>query len=347
MQSNVLITGAWITINQWDRHDFLLLVAHDPPSTSAAALVHVPFRGGLFPHPLPDQAITNAMAVAHAPIAVLTAFACRLETLEHFVDISIAALETVAGRKRLVLTIMNCLQPSTSTARDPVSKWKINLLLKEYKKKYAKKRTKSGSSRSPVDFKIIFLNQPFSREVALNRAADELKKDELAVVLDVDMRVHSQFFVHCRTFTASSRMVYFPIPFVRLRPMEAMTATTVEDDATARTSSKAISIRKKFGAWDTSSHNTLSIASMDLRRLRDKGSLLFNANSLNWGMESEDLMNEMNEKGKLRVMRVYDPSLAHHYHKTDCKNVGGKICLGSSKLIAGGKSKLISHWDEV
>ena len=60
-------------------------------------------------------------------------------------------------------------------------------------------------------------------------------------------------------------------------------------------------------------------------------------------MEAEDLIDSLTNNG-LRVMRMYDPTLIHHYHKTDCGNVKGKICLGSAKLL-GSNAKLTSHWD--
>tara|TARA_B110000091_G_C13773665_1_gene457865 strand:+ start:518 stop:1588 length:1071 start_codon:yes stop_codon:yes gene_type:complete len=341
MHSNIAITGSWIALNGWDRRDFLMLVEEQAPSSpisNTQRLVHVPYRGGFFAQP------RTSVEIKHTPIAVLTAFACRLETLENFLDITIAALEGVKGNKRLVLTILNCIQSSKSTSRDPVSKWSVSHMIKTYKKKHKKLRSKHSNSKnnknkkhkknrmtSPVDFQVIFLNQPFSRSVGLNRGAEELNKNEIAVVLDVDMRVSTQFFTHCRTFTTQS-LTYFPIPFVRLRPTE-MNQEKIQ-----------VEIRKNVGSWDTSSHNSFAISSNDLRRIGKKGALLFNADiSKSWGMEVEDLIDSLTSNG-LRVMRMYDPTLIHHYHKTDCGNVKGKICLGSAKLL-GSNAKLTSHWD--
>ena len=46
------------------------------------------------------------------------------------------------------------------------------------------KRIKS----TPVIFKVIYLNKPFSRPLALNKAADLLKPNELAIVLALSIK---------------------------------------------------------------------------------------------------------------------------------------------------------------
>lgn len=335
MQSNIIITGSWIALNVWDRQDFLFLLQDQKISSSSTVsshfkhLIHIPYRGGLFAQP------RVSIKIQDTPIAVLTAFACRLDTLENFLDITISALEVIKGKKRLILTMLNCLRKSSTLTptRDPVNKWQVTHMIKEYKKKYKKIRS-ANNKNEPVEFKAVFVNKPFSRTIALNRAADELKNNELAVVLDVDMRVSSNFFIHCRTFARVGKMAYFPIPFVRHRPTEL-----IEKKITTKISKK--------GNWDTSSHNTFAISSIDLNRIGKRGSLLFTSKTNHWGMETEDLKSKMRKKGNLQVMRMYDPSLAHHYHKTDCGSVKqGKICLGSAKLFDS-STKLISHWDEV
>jgi hypothetical protein len=318
-----VVTGSWVSLNAWDRKDFLIMLLESSSTTKSSKLVHIPYRGGHFFDILPQ----NSNIIPTTPIAVLTSFACRLETLENFLDITIGALEQVQGQKRAVLVVAECVQTTTvAHGRDPVSKWRVESMIKQYKKKHGKVRSHTSQ---PVEFNVIFLNRPFSRPLALNRAADALKHDEIAVVLDVDMRVSSSFFVHCRTFSRPGQSAYFPFPFVRNQPLE---------DTNLKTK---ISIRKQFGRWDTSSHNTFAIASSDLSGIGMVGS--FNPRGLNWGTEDNDLMRAVVGTG-LRVMRMFDPTLAHHYHKTDCGSVTGHMCLGSSKLLGSGV-KLISHWD--
>ena len=181
MHSNIAITGSWIALNGWDRRDFLMLVEEQAPSSpisNTQRLVHVPYRGGFFAQPRKSVEIKNT------PIAVLTAFACRLETLENFLDITIAALEGVKGNKRLVLTILNCIQSSKSTSRDPVSKWSVSHMIKNYKKKYKKLRSKHSNPKNNKNNKnnnkkshvlptnhlpgLVYLRHPFSKRLVGN-----------------------------------------------------------------------------------------------------------------------------------------------------------------------------------
>ena len=330
------ITGSWsTTLNTWDRNDFLFLIQDKVESTlssgpPALVLVHVPYRGGHFPLP------RRVDVVQPTPIAVLTAFACRLETLENYLDVTVAALEEVLqGQKRVILAVAKCMQKSRSSGGgggggghdDPVSKWRIESMLKSYRKRHAGTRSKC---KHPVKFQVLFVDQPFSRPLVINKAARLLEEDEIAVIVDVDMRVSTSFFHHCRSFAVSGKSAYFPIPFARRKPSDDLTEERVP-----------VSIRKKFGKWDSTSHNTLAIAAIDLKRVGNVGFL--NPNALNWGTEGVDLMQAILKSG-IRVMRLVDPTIAHHYHKTSCGSVAGVLCLGSSKLL-GSDVKLISHWD--
>ena len=338
--SDHTITGAWKTLHSWDRHDFLILIQSEQLTTTS--LVHIPFRGGSFPIKRSSYVVPNT------PIAVLTAFACRLETLENYLDITMSTLEHMVGKKRLILVVSECVVQTSTTnvgnVRDPVSKWRVDSIIKQYKKKYVKIRNKQKSIKriksTPVIFKVIYLNKPFSRPLALNKAADLLKPNELAIVLDIDMRVSKNFFVHCRTFSIPGKSAYFPFPFVRNRPSDGLKQQKDSSQRSSRGTKIKVSIRKSDGVWDISSHNTFSIYNEDLKGIGNVGS--FNPKSLNWGTEDNDLMHAVLDSG-IRVMRMYDPTLSHHYHKTVCRDVG-KLCLGSSKLLSS-DVKLISHWD--
>jgi hypothetical protein len=148
MQSNIIITGSWIALNVWDRQDFLFLLQDQKISSSSTVsshfkhLIHIPYRGGLFAQP------RVSIKIQDTPIAVLTAFACRLDTLENFLDITISALEVIKGKKRLILTMLNCLRKSSTLTptRDPVNKWQVTHMIKEYKKKYKKIRSANNKN---------------------------------------------------------------------------------------------------------------------------------------------------------------------------------------------------------
>merc|ERR1712224_355586 len=90
---NLSMEGMWKVINNWELSDFLILIKYIEYGkyNEQRHLVHIPYRGGVFSHPV------SSMRVQNRNLTIVVPFACRLSALKRFLSIISTEFSRVSG----------------------------------------------------------------------------------------------------------------------------------------------------------------------------------------------------------------------------------------------------------
>jgi hypothetical protein len=299
------IMGFWKVVQNWEVSDFLILIR----CNDEEELVYVPFRGGMFLQPV------TSMRVGSAPLVMVMPFACRLKALKHFFNTVAINFSKVRGinKKKIVIAWGFC---NTDKYEDnKVGGAAIEEVVNRFREKVG--------GKVPVTIKGT--NKRFSRGSTLNLGLSLVNRDDVAVILDVDMSVEESYFYRSRAFARSGESAYFPITFSNYNP------ALLDKGYTDKTNAATISYRS--GKWREFGYGMLSVNINDFKTG-------FDANNKMWGMEDVQMYDIIKKQG-IFLYRVHDTSIKHIWHEKHCesmKSIDKKryfMCLGSKLSVEG------------
>ena len=299
------IMGFWKVVDNWEVSDFLILIR----CNDEEELVYVPFRGGVFLKPV------TSMRVGSPPLAIVMPFACRVDTLKRFFDTVAIEFSKVKGanKKKIIIAWGFC---NTDEYEDnKVGGGAIEEIINPFREKMG--------GKIPVIIKGT--NKRFSRGSTLNLGLSLVNKDDIAVVLDVDMSVQKGYFYRSRAFARDGQSAYFPITFSNYNP------ATLNKGYKDKTKPDDISYRS--GRWREFGYGMLSVNINDFKQG-------FDAKNKMWGMEDVQMYDIIKKQG-IFAYRVHDTSIKHIWHEKHCghlKSIDKKryfMCVGSKLGVEG------------
>lgn len=324
----VKILAAWQLTGRLTRDDVVAIATvTDGQSKTHTKLVHLPVVCGEDYH----FRRINTLPVMNDPIAVVVPYSCRLSTLQSFLDYTRKELMKVAGAKKMVLAWGLCAKSKESPAlqlqniKQFVQKWNSAVVS-------TGKETKPQLILSPMDI-------AFSRGPVLVEALKKLSKKEVVVVLDVDMRVKSDYFIYCRAFTANNKGAYFPVTFARYNPNYIMQYAGLMNKKTLKAKVKDQGkVDVDLGTWRRYGFGMVAANAEIIPKWG-----WYDASIHGWGMEDINMYRNYTMSGKMMIWRMFDKSIVHVYHPKECDPTSGKygLCL-ESKFKYLGNDKILA-----
>ena len=185
-------------------------------------------------------------------------------------------------------------------------------------------REKTGG-KVPVIIKGT--SKKFSRGSTLNLGLSLVDRNDVAIILDVDMVVDISYFYRSRAFARDGKSAYFPITFSHYNP--AMLNKGYEGKPKENPSS----ISYRTGKWRDFGYGMLAVNINDFKTG-------FDAKNNLWGMEDVQMYDTIMKQG-LYTYRVYDTSIKHIWHPKKCRHLQHRdkkryfMCLGSKLSVEG------------
>jgi len=226
----------------------------------------------------------TVMPVAPVPLAVLVPFACNITALDDFLESIKAELMKLPGPKRISISWSSCKQ---NISADTTSKAVMKQRLEAWKANY---------STHHISLKIVPNKFKFSRgrnlEAALTSATN--LPDEVAVVLDIDMRVTWQYFLHCRALSQAGASAYFPITFSHYNPELVKEYGTFFNRTSMLKRLQQNVISQDIGLWRKFGFGMQAIATTNIAAWG-----WYDVSNNQWGMDDLTLFQKYSNSGKV------------------------------------------------
>ena len=301
---NLSMEGMWKVINNWELSDFLILIKYIEYGkyNEQRHLVHIPYRGGVFSHPV------SSMKVQNGNLTIVVPFACRLSALGRFLSILGPEFSRVSGEAKKIIVAWGLCNTNVES-NNKVGAPEIEDIVK---------KSKLDKGISVV---IKGTGVKFSRSSTLNLGLSLANKNDISVILDVDMVVDSNYFHRSRAFVWKGKYAYFPITFSFYNP--ALSG-----------SNKNQAITFNSGKWRDFGFGMVSVATSDAVK---KG---YDAKNKVWGMEDVVMYDLLKDQGLYRY-RMYDTTIKHLWHPKHCEHLKEKdkkryfMCVGSKLSVEG------------
>ncbi len=163
----------------------------------------------------------------------------------------------------------------------------------------------------------------FARAVACNHLHAKARRDSVLLVIDVDMELRYDFFVHAEMFARKGVSVYFPIVWSKYSPASIKLVEKFRG--------KRVSALSSYdGLWRPFGFGNYAIHGADAHEFRMDESIS------GWGGEDNDFHKRCVERR--HIIRMHDPDLAHIWHGKDCTRIDAKrrqSCVGSLASVEG------------
>ena len=262
------VISAWQVLDAWPRHDIVALVSCT--DSEALSLVHAPVRREA-------AGALTARFIPPAPLAIMVPFACDLTKLDGF----LRALAKVVAAYPLYATCALRLIVSVAPCPDGDAAGFHDALAAVVDASFP------ASAQPERSFEVALVSSPgaFSRASARQSALAAHRPGEIAVLLDVDMRVTPLYFQHALAL-GSGGASYFPIVFSGFNPavVRAYAAfVNVTNPPWAAGILRALvgtEIRSDVGYWRPYGYGMLATRADELAATRG-----FNVSYSMWGME--------------------------------------------------------------
>lgn len=319
------VVDVWTASSMTRPNDLLFLLECPRGGTSFSyVLLHVPFQPKL---PTSYQ----MLSVPTSPLAIVVPFSCQVDELSEFLDSITSVTKTQPGPIRIIIGWLDCAVPETSKIR----------MKEEATASTATTTTTDVTNVQWIERKyprvsIVRKSVPYSRSVALNTAFTSLKEEEVAVILDIDIRIQSDYLRHVRAFTIPGKSAFFPIQFSRYNP------SLVPPSAQG-----TFHLNSQTGLWRRELYSMSAIAVADLRRLK----VGFETN-VEYDTDGEERFYQACVQSDLSLFRSYEPSLIQLWHFKDCipfQNNDAKFqrCQRLKILLEGTVKQIAeAHWKE-
>ncbi|TRY89554.1 hypothetical protein DNTS_005306 [Danionella cerebrum] len=251
-------------------------------------------------------------------------------------DTKVHLLVPLTGRYEIFVRFMEnfekvCLIPNQNV--------KLTIILVDNDANQDKERhlelIKDYHNRFPkADMSIIPMTGSFSRGLALEMGASQLRNNSLLFFCDVDLIFNADALQRCRDNTIEGRQVYFPVVFSQYDPKMVYAGDPPEDSNFVFT--------KKSGFWRDYGFGIACIFKGDLL-----GTGGFDTSIQGWGLEDVDLFTKVMNSG-LKVFRSQEPGVVHIYHPVLCDTQlepkQFKMCVGSKASTFASTMQLAELW---
>ena len=319
------IVGTWL--KTWgDRREYLVhMQCREKINVDKAILIHIPFR--------PDGHIeiySPAYIVGTNRIAVIVPVTCRLERLQSFLNTSGAELRKIGGRERkIILTWSFCKEEESKFSESDI--------------KAVAERFQRSLYPDRIEVQLVFFEDgvTFSRSRALNRAFRACEATDIAVVLDVDVYVNSEFYLNCLAFARPGHSMYFPIMFSRYNPkyIEMYADAGASNFGSMAFLGKPTSITPDTGIWREFSLGMVALCVQDAESIG-----YYDDKIQGWGVEDVEFFERAYEAGFMN-WRMYEPNEVHLYHSKDCSGliadrIRYRMCLSAKLRMEGNQLQL-------
>ena len=137
-----------------------------------------------------------------------------------------------------------------------------------------------------IDFKVVTIEEEFSRSLALDRGAETMEPEDLMFFIDVDIRIKSGALNTARLLVEPGKSVYFPIVFSQFGG------------------------GSEQGYWRQHGYGMVVMFKCDFVGM-DLG-------IHGWGKEDVVLFQKFMKDTTLRLYRAPDRDLVHVYHPVKC-----------------------------
>jgi len=307
--------------------------------------VSAPNQGQLLflPSPFSHAVASAVVELNEGRLAILVPAACFVDELKLFLTHMKEVLSHVPGSKRIIIGWGECSDPSQSVHQPsegkydtPIPPAKVGDLI-------------SSMSENYLPIELHRTHQPFSRSSSLNMAFSKAAPSDLAIVLDVDMRVRSNFFMTVRAVVHRGSSIYFPICFSRYNPslIDSVVRLKQLSEKVRRWYHDLFTFNTDTGFWVNFGYGMIAGYVEDLSTLGK-----YDANHQAWGMEDVDHFTAA-KSSRYSIIRLIDMNLVHKWHPKSCdklKASGDKeryrMCIGTKASSEGTNMMIALQMEE-
>lgn len=339
--SYIHIQDMWKASSYSRPDDFLILLECGSDTSHRFTSPHPPIRTELMFH-IPYQSILsrttsfNFIHVPLSPLAIIVPFACDVEGLSEFLTNFKRVVEQTPGHIRVIVAWMTCAtqeRVNSKRKRTIVEDGSGNASTTDTSSNSVSNRANVESIRQEhgnhprMSLVIVRRDDDFARGIAINYGMNVLVDDEIAVVLDIDMRINSAYLRHTRAFSLPGHSLVFPISFSRFNP------TLVPEDF----SKDPFHLHVDTGVWRHYGFGMTAFPVGDIRRL----GITYDASIKGWGQEDVNFANRFQDPSSgLSVLRMIEPHLIHIWHDKNCQPLRGttsrfNMCMASKVGVEG------------